>query len=404
MPSSCTSAALRTVVISSSVQPSSVAASAASCAHRRLWPAMYGDFRSTKSATTVRASSSSPPSSVRCGSGSRSSTASHGSSSSSRSNQPRPCSANRSASAGSYVRSRRSRAAATASAGEKRRADGLHVVAEVHDAHRLWDLFAARAGGESLAVPTLEGEAQGVAYVGADVEASHQHVGDLAAGREVVHRPVAGRRRGSPGRSPHAPPGQDRRSRTRARRCITSAGLAASCTRVCGADGDLVAEDGRDFVRVPGAPDIAQQRDPVDGLAQLPVEACFLTEPGGQQTRPQLGLQRLAERVVLCQGEGGDELTKAQGRTRDSAPPVSDRTWKVLDPPVVRQTFEQARRTRPTRLRERLTDSPGWSPRLPSKPSGDRLGVSPPRDRCRAGRLIRRHRAQGPCPRRPGAA
>jgi hypothetical protein len=48
-----------------------------------------------------------------------------------------------------------------------------------------------------------------------------------------------------------------------------------------GADRDLVAEDGGDLVRVARAPDIAQQRDPVDGFAQLRIEACLLTQPQG---------------------------------------------------------------------------------------------------------------------------
>ena len=54
-------------VISSSEQPSCAAAAALSSAHRRLWPAMYGDFRSMKSAAISRASSRSAPSRIRRG-------------------------------------------------------------------------------------------------------------------------------------------------------------------------------------------------------------------------------------------------------------------------------------------------------------------------------------------------
>ena len=52
VPKSCTSAALRSVVTASSLNPISRAASALSSAQRRLWPARFGDFRSMKSAAT----------------------------------------------------------------------------------------------------------------------------------------------------------------------------------------------------------------------------------------------------------------------------------------------------------------------------------------------------------------
>jgi len=55
-----------------------------------------------------------------------------------------------------------------------------------------------------------------------------------------------------------------------------------------GADRDLVAEDRRDLVGVAGAADVAQQRDPVDGLAQVVVEAGRLADPRGEQARAQL--------------------------------------------------------------------------------------------------------------------
>ena len=177
----------------SSSSPSTRAASAASSAQRRLCPPMYGDLRSMKSATTVRASSSSAPASMRWGSGSRASTASHGSISPSRSNQPRPCSTNRSARAGSYVRSRRSRAASSAWSGEKRRP--IASMSWLRCTTRIASGIASPCAwvGIAVAVPALEREAQRLANVGAEVEPLHEHVGDLAPGREVVDRPLAGR-------------------------------------------------------------------------------------------------------------------------------------------------------------------------------------------------------------------
>ena len=79
-----------------------------------------------------------------------------------------------------------------------------------------------------------------------------------------------------------------------------------------GANGDLVAEDGGDLMRVARATDVAQQRDPVGGVAQLRVEAPLITQPHGQEARPQLRLERLAERVVLRKSKRGDELTHPQ--------------------------------------------------------------------------------------------
>jgi hypothetical protein len=74
------------------------------------------------------------------------------------------------------------------------------------------------------------------------------------------------------------------------------------------AEGDLVAEDGGDFVRVSRAADVAQQRDPIDGFARFAVETGFLGEPCRQQARAELRFERLAERVVLRQGQRRDEL------------------------------------------------------------------------------------------------
>jgi len=80
------------------------------------------------------------------------------------------------------------------------------------------------------------------------------------------------------------------------------------------ADRDLVAEERGDLVRVARAADVAQQRDPVDGVAHLRVESGLVAHPHGEQARPQLGLERLPERVVLRQREGGDQLTHPERR------------------------------------------------------------------------------------------
>jgi len=97
---------------------------------------------------------------------------------------------------------------------------------------------------------------------------------------------------------------------------MTSAGLAASCTSVW-ADGDLVAEDGSYLVGESGAADIAKQRNPIDGFAHVLVESRGLANPGCEQARTQLGLQRLAEGIVLGEGQRGDEFTETQGRRKN---------------------------------------------------------------------------------------
>ena len=112
-----------------------------------------------------------------------------------------------------------------------------------------------------------------------------------------------------------------RRSRTRPWSRMTSAGSAASMHERLGEDRDVVAEDGGDLVRVAGAADVAQQRDPVDGLAHVRVEARLLAQRHRQEARPQLRLERLAERVVLRERERRDELTEAER---------SDRKWGTL--------------------------------------------------------------------------
>jgi len=79
-----------------------------------------------------------------------------------------------------------------------------------------------------------------------------------------------------------------------------------------GADRDLVAEHRGDLVGVAGAADVAQQRNPVDGLAQLVVEPRGVADPRGEQARPQLRLEGLPECVVLRERQRGDELPEAK--------------------------------------------------------------------------------------------
>ena len=100
-----------------------------------------------KSATTVRASSSSAPDSMRWGSGSRASTASHGSVSA----EPlEPVASMLEEQVGQRRVVRLAAALARGLEGAVRReeaADRLHVVAEVHDAHRERDRLALRVVG-----------------------------------------------------------------------------------------------------------------------------------------------------------------------------------------------------------------------------------------------------------------
>ena len=71
-------------------------------------------------------------------------------------------------------------------------ADCLHVVGEVHDAHRQRDLLTFGVGGVAVAVPTLVGEAKRGSNVGPKIEPLDQHVAHFAAGGEVVDRPGVG--------------------------------------------------------------------------------------------------------------------------------------------------------------------------------------------------------------------
>src|SRR3954453_10320926 len=61
----------------------------------------------------------------------------------------------------------------------------------MYDAHRKRNRLASRVRRIALAVPALEGEAQRLAHVGAELDALEQHVANFAAGREVVRRPLA---------------------------------------------------------------------------------------------------------------------------------------------------------------------------------------------------------------------
>jgi hypothetical protein len=79
-----------------------------------------------------------------------------------------------------------------------------------------------------------------------------------------------------------------------------------------GPDRDLVAEQGGDLVRMTGAADIAQERDPIGVRPNLVVELRLLAQPAREQARTELRLEWLAERVVLRERQRGDELGKAE--------------------------------------------------------------------------------------------
>jgi len=65
------------------------------------------------------------------------------------------------------------------------------------------------------------------------------------------------------------------------------------------------------------AADVPQKRDPVDRVAhRFAVTAC-IAEPYGQQARPQLRLERLAERVVLAERERAYEFAEAERGDRN---------------------------------------------------------------------------------------
>jgi hypothetical protein len=79
-----------------------------------------------------------------------------------------------------------------------------------------------------------------------------------------------------------------------------------------GADRDLVAEDGGDLVRMTGAADVPEQPHPVGRIPYLFVELGSVADPGCEQARPKLRLQRLSEGVVLRKSQCGDELSQTE--------------------------------------------------------------------------------------------
>ena len=195
--------------------------------------------------------------------------------------------------------------------GREQPTDRLHVVAQVHHPHRQRDRLAGDVVGIAVAVPALEREAQRIANAGSEVQPLHQHVGDLAAGREVVHRPFAGGLLDQPDDRVAllgAPPGG-----RELHHVVHHLGRVGGVVHQrLGPDRDLVAEHGGDLVRVPGAADVAQHRNPVRVLAHLVIDVRGLADPGREQAGPQLGLERLAEGVVLRERQRGDQFTEAK--------------------------------------------------------------------------------------------
>ena len=166
-------------------------------------------------------------------------------------------------------------------------------------------------GRIAVPVPALEREAQRVADPGADVEALHEHDGDLAPRREVVDRPLAG------GLLDHAddlvPLLRTAAGRREGHHIAHDLGrIRGVVHQRLGADRDLVAEHGGDLVGVPGAPDVPEQRHPVGALALLVVDARGVADPRREQAGPQLRLERLSEGVVLRQGQRRHEFAEAK--------------------------------------------------------------------------------------------
>ena len=97
---------------------------------------------------------------------------------------------------------------------------------------------------------------------GPEVQALDEHVGDLAAGREVVDRPLVGRLLDHPD---DLVPLLRAASGGRERDDVAHhlGGVAGVVDERLGPDRDLVAEHGGDLVRVAGAADVPQQRHPV---------------------------------------------------------------------------------------------------------------------------------------------
>src|SRR5262249_29847736 len=96
-------------------------------------------------------------------------------------------------------------------------------------------------------------------------------------------------------------------------------GVAGVVNQRLGANRNVVPEQRRNLVGMAGAPDVPEERHPVGGLADVVGELSLLAHPRREQARPKLRLQRLAERIVLCEGQRGDELCEAQRRVQDRA-------------------------------------------------------------------------------------
>ena len=110
---------------------------------------------------------------------------------------------------------------------------------------------------------------QGLAYAGVEAEPGGEHVGHLAPRREVVHRPRRARRSWIDRDDLLALLGGPAGGRERDHVAHHLGRVRGVMHQGLGADGDLVAEQGGDLVRVARAPEVAQQRHPVDRVAQL---------------------------------------------------------------------------------------------------------------------------------------
>jgi hypothetical protein len=199
--------------------------------------------------------------------------------------------------------------------------DRLHVMADVHHPHRQRDALPGHSTGNAQAVPPLEGAGQRLPNRTREPQPLRQQVSHLAASTKVGNRPLVDGRHHRPRDLPGA--------LVRAGRAGQGDHIAGYLGRVCGivhersrTGRDLVTEVHRDLMRVAGAAEVAQQRGPVDGLFQPSVIPCLLSHPDGQQARAQLRLQRLAEGIVLGEGERRDEFTEPEHRySRHVVPP-----------------------------------------------------------------------------------
>ena len=197
------------------------------------------------------------------------------------------------------------------SLGREETADRLHVVAQVDDSHRQRDRVAADVPWKALAVPALERAGERLADARPEIEPHHEHVGHFAARREVVHRPLVGRllkhlhdRLALVGGTP--------RGRVLEDVAHHLGGVPGVVDERLGPDRDLVAEQGGDLVRMTGAADVTQERDPVGVRPHVVVELRLLAQPAREEAGAQLRLERLAEGVVLRERQRGDELGEAE--------------------------------------------------------------------------------------------